>query len=75
MLEITEEVSMNFRAYMYLLHHTNGQMHVYLVASSIKIEEPAMIPNHTDVSRNQVEVTREIYVILESGIKLPLLFL
>ena len=31
-----------------------------------------MIPNHVDGSKNQVEVTSEIYVILESGIKLPL---
>ena len=28
---------MNFTAYVYLLYHVNGQMHVYLIASSIKI--------------------------------------
>ena len=35
-------------------------------------EGPVMIPNHVDGSKNQVEVTSKIYVILESGIKLPL---
>ena len=28
---------MNYMAYSYLLCHANGQMHVYLIASSVKI--------------------------------------
>ena len=38
-------------------------------------EAPTMIPTHINGSRNQVEVTSKIYVILESQIKLLLLFL
>ena len=36
MWEITKEVSMNYNG-LYLLHHTNSQMHMYTIALSIKI--------------------------------------
>ena len=51
---------------------------IHIIHLNIKMhcnQEPAMILNHVEGSSNQVEVTGKIYVILESGIKLPLLFL
>ena len=51
---------------------------IHIIHLNIKMhcnQEPAMILNYVEGSSNQVEVTGKIYVILESGIKLPLLFL
>ena len=57
--------------------HCNINFCVFILSTSfaVPVEGDATIPNHIYDSRNPVKVTGEIYVILESVIKLPLLFL
>ena len=50
-------------------------MDAWAIITVYSFEASATTPNHVDGSRNQVEVTNKIYVILELGIKLPLLSL
>ena len=58
------------------MHGCMGYYHcVYELIAVYSFEGSATTSNHVDGSRNYEEVTNKIYVILELGIKLPLLFL
>ena len=43
---------------LYLLYHTNGQMHVYMIAPSVKI-----IDKHNEYCHIQIQVSQEGFIL------------